>query len=56
MQSVMCKRCGCDTNFTSKVKKYLTSRKHVKKTIKALKITSGNKNFENPAVVTMLKS
>lgn len=58
LQSIMRRRRGDDKSFMSEVKKYLTSRKDIKKaTNKALKVKESkctDKNHETPAVVSML--
>ncbi|XP_034229572.1 uncharacterized protein LOC117638576 [Prunus dulcis] len=55
----MRRRRGGDMSFISEVRKYLTSRKDVKKAMNnALKVRESNctdKNHETPAVVNMLK-
>ncbi|VVA30019.1 PREDICTED: Protein of unknown function DUF241 [Prunus dulcis] len=59
LQSIMRRRRGGDMSFISEVRKYLTSRKDVKKAMNnALKVRESNctdKNHETPAVVNMLK-
>ncbi|KAL6270923.1 hypothetical protein ACE6H2_027834 [Prunus campanulata] len=59
LQSIMRRRRGGDMSFISEVRKYLTSRKDVKKAMNnALKVRESNctdKNHETPAVVNVLK-
>ncbi|VVA30021.1 PREDICTED: Protein of unknown function DUF241 [Prunus dulcis] len=59
LQSIMRRRRGGDMSFMSEVRKFLASRKDVKKSMnKALKVKESkckDKNHETPAVVNMLK-
>ncbi|KAM1987230.1 hypothetical protein ACFX15_034527 [Malus domestica] len=57
LQSIMRRRWGDGRSFMSEVKKYLSSRKDVKKAInRALKVKeSEDKNHETPAAVNLLK-
>lgn len=57
LQSIMRRRRGDDMSFMIEVRKYLSSRKDVKRAMnKALKVKeSQDQNHESPATVNMLK-